>query len=623
MENFCGSPDRATAVSEGKYQVPEEILPQSCSVGHCGDNDIRKDGIDCVNIDDAPAEAVGDWDAELGIWRGARDPRPHALPSPLYLFGYGSLLWRPGELLETLSAYKCVAYGFTRLFAQRSCDHRGTPKMPGLVVTLVKSDELQEVIDEADYKAELAGDLVRNECPGLVWHVPDDRAQSLIEELDFREKGGYSRVPITVRLGEDTKHNRAGESVTAIVYIGSIANPLFDLTLHERIGHCKSRRRLVDIIGSAVGPSGPNCEYLYGLESFLLKNGLQDPYIFKLAADVRIQQGSWRGWRSLLSRNECYRSVASGAGLDVSEFARNNGEEADVVGWGSNEHAQLGKISDGEGGADLLLFAKQLRLPYQQHVQRECTVEEFQFICGATYTGQLWSTGVLILWGDSVQALVPADTVCSSDQEKYQSLYCSENSDEENDGALCFSNVENCSIGHDCVHILFKNGYLVGLGNDAHGLRTARGQLSFLVDEKLVLDGGNMLTLNRPAGAEGDRVLKVCSSVRHGVAMTSERLHVWGHPRYGRVVSPNATSNEEDTADSSFAVSEWVPESGSKLVDVACGLKHTTVLDSLGRVWALGSNKYFGSGKFTDETNPRTVGLKEDLFWNKVSRGIR
>src|SRR5581483_2212492 len=57
-----------------------------------------------------------------------------ARPGPLWIFGYGSLLWRPGFPFEEQRA--ALVRGFARRLAQGSPDHRGTPERLGRVATL-------------------------------------------------------------------------------------------------------------------------------------------------------------------------------------------------------------------------------------------------------------------------------------------------------------------------------------------------------------------------------------------------------------------------------------------------------------------------------------------------------
>jgi cation transport regulator ChaC len=146
---------------------------------------------------------MSDWDAENGVWLGDRATSDDQLPSPLYLFGYGSLLWRPGDLLGNFTSSSCSCDNWQRLFAQRSSDHRGSPEFPGFVATLVEATYLREKLQELsltneelkrgiDQEAENSFDN-RVSCSGLVWLIPEDRIKGTISELDYRERGGYHR----------------------------------------------------------------------------------------------------------------------------------------------------------------------------------------------------------------------------------------------------------------------------------------------------------------------------------------------------------------------------------------------------------------------------------------------
>ena len=55
----------------------------------------------------------------------------------MWVFGYGSLLWKPGfDVAESVIGR---LPGYARSFCMRSIHHRGTPEAPGRVATLIRS----------------------------------------------------------------------------------------------------------------------------------------------------------------------------------------------------------------------------------------------------------------------------------------------------------------------------------------------------------------------------------------------------------------------------------------------------------------------------------------------------
>ena len=79
------------------------------------------------------------WNSALGVWEGNAALGTTAVPSPLWIFGYGSLCWKADFPAE--EQFVGRVSGYRRYFCQRSCDHRGTPEQPGLVATLLSDAE--------------------------------------------------------------------------------------------------------------------------------------------------------------------------------------------------------------------------------------------------------------------------------------------------------------------------------------------------------------------------------------------------------------------------------------------------------------------------------------------------
>lgn len=180
----------------------------------------------------------------------------------VFIFGYGSLIWRPG--FSYIRSFHAFVRGFKRRFWQQCRYHRGTNVYPGRVVTLVQSEDEDEVVY------------------GKVYVVSGEIAQDVIKSLDVREQGikkiwnnslgGYSRefVPVYTKLSEQVVV--AGN---AIVYVGTSENP-------EYVGPSESLEQDAYIIAKSVGPSGRNADYLFNLAHYLREIQVDDTHVFNL-----------------------------------------------------------------------------------------------------------------------------------------------------------------------------------------------------------------------------------------------------------------------------------------------------------------------------------------------------
>lgn len=171
----------------------------------------------------------------------------------MWIFGYGSLIFRPGfEFAERRRAW--VA-SWTRRFWQASPDHRGTPERPGRVVTLVREDG--------------------GWCGGTAYRVDPAGAEAILAALDAREQAGFERVRLAL-------YERPGESASfaeAITYIAGPSNPHYGGELDDE--------RLAAWIREARGPSGANADYARELHAALRGLGIHDPHVEAIVARLR------------------------------------------------------------------------------------------------------------------------------------------------------------------------------------------------------------------------------------------------------------------------------------------------------------------------------------------------
>jgi cation transport regulator ChaC len=168
-----------------------------------------------------------------------------------WIFGYGSLVWRPAFAFE--ERYAGYLLGWARRFWQGSVDHRGVPGAPGRVVTLVRAPG--------------------ERCDGVVYRIADEEWLRVLASLDVREQGGYARQAETVHFDRPTSAGR--RSVDALVYFATAENPNY-------LGPAPIAA-LVEQIRSAVGPSGANVDYVLELAAALRQQGAEDPHVFELA----------------------------------------------------------------------------------------------------------------------------------------------------------------------------------------------------------------------------------------------------------------------------------------------------------------------------------------------------
>jgi len=177
----------------------------------------------------------------------------------LFIFGYGSLCWRPG--FPYLRKFNGYIRGWKRVFWQGSTDHRGTPSDPGRVVTLIKQP---------------LGSLEEFITWGVVYCIPDTEAAVILKSLDYRERGGYVREELDVFISGQESPVVKG----AIVYLA-------DETNLEYLGEAPIKDIAFQIYKS-VGPSGPNIDYLFNLAESLRRMGVDDAHVYEIEKHVRV-----------------------------------------------------------------------------------------------------------------------------------------------------------------------------------------------------------------------------------------------------------------------------------------------------------------------------------------------
>jgi cation transport protein ChaC len=168
----------------------------------------------------------------------------------LWVFGYGSLMWRPG--FDFVEQRKGRVHGLHRRLCIYSHVHRGTPERPGLVLGL-----------------DLGGS-----CEGIVFRVADEKREDTIRYLREREmmNGVYYESYRRVTC-ED------GSIVRALTYCAQ--------RNHVQFAPKMSLENTVAQIEGALGQSGPNEEYVLSTVDQIKDMGACDKRLEEVAKALR------------------------------------------------------------------------------------------------------------------------------------------------------------------------------------------------------------------------------------------------------------------------------------------------------------------------------------------------
>lgn len=171
---------------------------------------------------------------------------------PLWVFGYGSLIWHPGfEFEQSLVA---TMPGYHRSFCMRSIHHRGTVDQPGLVLAL---DARQGA-----------------NCTGVAFQVAGGCESATIAYLREREliSSAYLEITSMLSLGD-------GQNIQALTYVID--------TQHSQYCSGIPLPEQAEIIANASGQRGSNADYLHNTVAHLNALDIQDTDLLWLDGQVR------------------------------------------------------------------------------------------------------------------------------------------------------------------------------------------------------------------------------------------------------------------------------------------------------------------------------------------------
>jgi glutathione-specific gamma-glutamylcyclotransferase len=169
-----------------------------------------------------------------------------APPGPLWVFAYGSLIWKPA--IDTRDHRCAVAHGWHRSFCLRLTRWRGSPVQPGLMMGLKRGGR----------------------CKGMLHRIADDDRQSLLVRLLRREVGTDTHLTGARWINVDTDQGRMRALTFWAEPIG--LENWVDLPLSE----------VARILARACGHIGSGAAYLFHTVSKLDELGIRDRNLWKL-----------------------------------------------------------------------------------------------------------------------------------------------------------------------------------------------------------------------------------------------------------------------------------------------------------------------------------------------------
>lgn len=166
-----------------------------------------------------------------------------------WVFGYGSLIWRPG--FAHVETQRARLHGYRRSLCVYSFVHRGTRQRPGLVLGLDRGGS----------------------CVGLAFRVPGELRDEVIAYLRERElvTNVYLERTLKIRLA-------VGRTVEAVAYIVD--------RQHEQYAGALDAAHAAAVVRGAVGQSGNNEDYVISTLEHLEALGISDHWLEDVARRV-------------------------------------------------------------------------------------------------------------------------------------------------------------------------------------------------------------------------------------------------------------------------------------------------------------------------------------------------
>lgn len=172
--------------------------------------------------------------------------------APVWVFGYGSLIWNP--CFHYVERRVVTVVGWHRRFCLWTSIGRGTPDRPGLMLGLEPGGS----------------------CRGVAFRIAEDEVETELDIIWRREMVTAAYRPTWVTAKSEA------ETLRAIAFTINRAHPRYAGRLPEA--------RIVEALATARGPVGPCCDYLFNTVAHLEELGVPDRRLAALCRAIRERQ---------------------------------------------------------------------------------------------------------------------------------------------------------------------------------------------------------------------------------------------------------------------------------------------------------------------------------------------
>jgi cation transport protein ChaC len=167
-------------------------------------------------------------------------------PGPLWVFAYGSLIWKPA--CEAVERRRATAHGLHRAFSLELRRWRGSAEQPGLMLALERGGR----------------------CDGVILRLPEADVSAQLGRLLRRELSGHDGLRAVRWI---TVHSDAGMQRALAFWAG-----LQGLDRNVRL----PLPRVAHILARACGHVGSGAEYLFQTVTHLEELGIRDRNLWRL-----------------------------------------------------------------------------------------------------------------------------------------------------------------------------------------------------------------------------------------------------------------------------------------------------------------------------------------------------